>query len=152
MRAAPTGRFTGTVPTVHDDPANATPPGGLRVTRDDVLTVTYADALTDEGGTATLTDDATIGGGANGTLTIVATVPGEDASVTIVGRRPPRAPRPFDVIVTGPGNGERDGAHDGGARQPGHVRRHRPHRLRPRPRPRPARPATARSRCATAPC
>ena len=90
------GTFTGTVATLYDpDPAapRTSNDGAFPVRDGDVLTATYDDALTAAGGTASPTDDATITGGDDGTVTISAHRAGRARHHHRHRRRPDRSTR-----------------------------------------------------------
>ena len=79
------GTFDGTLATTFGTAAGTDDDGTLNTQSGDTVTVTYADALTSTGGTATPTATDTVGGGADGTVSITPTsVPGDtlDFSVT----------------------------------------------------------------------
>ena len=79
------GTFDGTLATTFGTTAGTDDDGTINTQSGDTVTVTYADALTSTGGTATPTATDTVGGGADGTVSITPTsVPGDtlDLSVT----------------------------------------------------------------------
>ena len=78
------GVFEGTVDTVFGDTAGTDGDGVFNVQNGDTLTVSYDDALTANGSTASLTSVTTIGGGVDGTVSITpSAVPGEPLAVTV---------------------------------------------------------------------
>ena len=76
------GTFTATLPTVFGNVDDGVP-GQMAVAAGDVIAASYADGFTTTGGTGTATDDATIGSGDTGVVTIGATVPGAPATITL---------------------------------------------------------------------
>ncbi|WP_425411106.1 Ig-like domain-containing protein [Hyphococcus sp.] len=65
-----TGVFAGTVTTTFGAAAGADNDGTFNTQSGDTVTVTYGDALTANGGTASPTDTSNVGGGADGTISI----------------------------------------------------------------------------------
>ncbi len=81
---ANTGVFTATLPTAFGVAAGANNSGSMNVQAGNTVRATYIDALTAAGGTATDTDDTTILGGTNGTITTTASIiPGASITVTV---------------------------------------------------------------------
>lgn len=78
------GLFEGTVATVFGTTAGTNGDGTFNTQSGDTLTVTYTDALTSTGGTATPMDSGAANGGADGTVTITPTSnPGDTVAVSV---------------------------------------------------------------------
>ena len=79
-----TGIFVGTVNTTFGTTAGTNNDGTFNTQATDIVTVTYNDAATATGGTASPTDTNTVGGGTNGTVDITATsIPGDTLTITV---------------------------------------------------------------------
>ncbi|MGD8977466.1 MAG: hypothetical protein PVG91_07650, partial [Gammaproteobacteria bacterium] len=78
------GTFDGTLATNFGTAAGTDDDGALNTQAGDTVTVSYTDALTSAGGTATRTATDTVGGGADGTVTITPTsVPGDTLDISV---------------------------------------------------------------------